>query len=225
MLATDFSFPVFAVILGAVLIIILISYYFKNNRVVLRALGEHEKQTINKAQNKQVVKLHGKAKFVNELLVAPLSSRQCIYYQVLVEERGKNSWRKIAKETAHQDFFIQVGDEIALIKSQESLKNTRIHLVKDHRQNSGWQNDATARLEAFLKKHGSKSTFLFMNRRLRYREGIIANQEHIAVLGVAQWKSLSEPIEGYPYSKILTIVPSPKQKMIITDDPKALKLG
>mgnify|MGYP000748910719 CR=1 FL=1 len=45
--------------------------------------------------------------------------------------------------------------------------------------------------------------------------------EKIAVLGVAKWKTLKEPIEGFSYSKILTLSGIDKQKLLITDIKKA----
>jgi len=55
-----------------------------------------------------------------------------------------------------------------------------------------------------------------------YTEGIIELNEPIAVKGIAQWKLLKEPIEGYSYSKILTLTGVKKEKLLITDEPKAL---
>lgn len=220
-LALDFPFVIILVVSS--IIFIFSSYYFNNKKVVLRKLAKHEAIPINRVQQNQVVKLLGTAKYVKEPLVAPISGRECIYYQAIVEEKSKNGWHTVAKEAAHQDFFIQVRDEMALIKADGPIKNTRMHLIKDHQERSGWQNDPTPRLELFLKRHGKKSTFLFMNRRLRYREGIVSNNEQIAVLGTAQWKTLAQPIEGYGYSKILTLTSSLKEKMIITDDPEAQK--
>ena len=79
-------------------------------------------------------------------------------------------------------------------------------------------------LEKLLRKHQKESTGFFgFNKTLRYREGIIEEGEAIAVKGLAQWKTLSEPIEGYSYSKLLTLTGDKKHKLIITDVPEATK--
>ena len=57
---------------------------------------------------------------------------------------------------------------------------------------------------------------------MRYSEGVIELNEPITVKGVAQWKILNEPIEGYSYSKILTLTGTKKEKLLVTDEPKAL---
>ena len=49
---------------------------------------------------------------------------------------------------------------------------------------------------------------------MRYSEGVIELNEPIAVKGIARWEILNEPIKGYSYSK--------KEKLLITDEPKAL---
>ncbi len=66
------------------------------------------------------------------------------------------------------------------------------------------------------------STFFGFNKTLKYTEGIIEIGEQITVAGIAKWKSLNEPLPDYPYSKIATLEATDKQKLIITDLPKAL---
>ncbi|TXD83825.1 hypothetical protein ESY86_07205 [Subsaximicrobium wynnwilliamsii] len=57
---------------------------------------------------------------------------------------------------------------------------------------------------------------------MSYKEGIIEIGEQITVAGIAQWKSLSEPIPEYPYAQIASLEASEGQKIIITDLPEAL---
>ena len=107
---------------------------------------------------------------------------------------------------------------MAIVKGAH-LKNKRlVYLEKDHRADSGFMNDATARLNNFLESHGKSSIgILGFNKTIRYKEGIIELNEKVAVKGIGQWKSLSEPIEGFSYSKILTLTGTEKQRLIITD--------
>jgi hypothetical protein len=222
MLATQLSFIPAVLIIGSAGIIALVAYYFRNDNVIARTLKKHKKKSIQSAQNNQITRLEGRALFVNEPLQGPFSGRDCIYYQAVVQQKGKNGWYNIVKEVKRQDFFLKVDNEIALIKANADDKSVRLHLVKDHHQYSGIGKDAPNKIEDFLKRHNKSSTAFFnlMNKSLRYREGIIALEEMITVLGVAQWKSLSEPIEGYSYSKIMTLNATDKQKLIVTDDPK-----
>ena len=75
-----------------------------------------------------------------------------------------------------------------------------------------------------LKSYNITSTgILGFNKSLRYKEAIIEIGEQITVAGIAKWKTLSQPIEGYSYSKIAALESTEKQKLIITDLPLNLR--
>ena len=201
-----------------------ISYYYSNKSVLLRAFKTSRKKSINSIQQNEYAKVIGKAKYVNQPLIAPLSGRQCVYYHIIVEVKGDKHWRKIIDDVKTQDFFIETNSEMAIVKSSDLNKSSmRFHLVKDHKEKSGFRNDAPEKLEQYLISHNKKSKgILGINKSMRYSEGVIELDETIAVKGIANWKALKEPIEGYSYSKILTLIGNKKEKLLITDEPKAL---
>ena len=205
-------------------VIAFLAIYFSNKKTMLREFKKSRKKPINRIQENEYAKIIGRAKHVNQPLEAPLSGRKCVYYQVIVEVKGDKSWRRIINDEKHQDFFIESNSEMAIVKMsllQKSMK--RFFLVKDYKEKSGFRNDATEKLERYLKLHNKKSTaFLGINKTVRYSEGVIELNEPITVKGVAQWKILNEPIEGYSYSKILTLTGTKKEKLLVTDEPKAL---
>ena len=218
------KFVVPILMLSAVAIIGIIAYYYSNKKIMLREFKKTRKKQINRIQENEYAKIIGKAKHVNKPLVAPLSGRPCVYYHVIVEVKGDKSWIKMINEEKHQDFFIESSSEMAIVKMSSLQKSMRrFYLVKDYKEKSGFRNDAPEKLEAYLKYHNKKSTGLLgINKTIRYTEGVIELDEPIAVKGLAQWKTLNEPIEGYSYSKILTITGTKKVKLLITDEPKAL---
>ncbi|WP_298239440.1 hypothetical protein [uncultured Algibacter sp.] len=57
----------------------------------------------------------------------------------------------------------------------------------------------------------------------RCNEGLIELNEEIAIKGIAKWKTLKEPIEGYSYSRILTLNGTSEKRLLITDTQEALK--
>jgi hypothetical protein len=217
-----FLIPVF--MFSTIILIGLLSYYFSKKNRMLREFKKTRKKSINSIKRNEYAKIIGKAKHVGEPLVAPLSGRKCVYYHVVVEVKGDKSWRKIIDDVKSQDFFISAASEMAIVKTSNLRADSKyIHLVKDFSKNSGFRKDAPENLEAYLKKHGKKSTGLFgVNKQMRYREGVIEIDENIAVKGMAEWESLNEPINGYSYSKILTLTGTKKQKLLVTDEPKAL---
>ena len=216
-----FLIPVF--MFSTIILIGLLSYYFSKKNRMLREFKKTRKKSINSIKRNEYAKIIGKAKHVGEPLVAPLSGRKCVYYHVVVEVKGDKSWRKIIDDVKSQDFFISAASEMAIVKTSNLRADSKyIHLVKDFSKNSGFRKDAPENLEAYLKKHGKKSTGMFgVNKQMRYREGVIEIDENIAVKGMAEWESLNEPIKGYSYSKILTLT-GKKQKLLVTDEPKAL---
>ncbi|MEM7084758.1 MAG: hypothetical protein AAF489_01170 [Bacteroidota bacterium] len=214
------------VIIAAIIVVVaLFIYYFSTKQVIIRTLKKSPAQPIARVQNKEYAKIIGQAKHVKDPLQAPVSGRQCIFYQIVVEKKGsKNSWHRVIDETRTQDFFIESQGEMAIVKMDQPKNFQKIYLDKDHSTSIGFLQGNDPKLESFLKSRNYKSTnFLGFSKTLRYKEGIIGLNEKIAVMGVAQWKSLNQPIEGYNYSKILTLSGNENQKLLITDIKKLTK--
>jgi hypothetical protein len=218
----DFLIPIL-MFLTVVIVGILSFYYSRKNRM-LREFKKSRKKSINSIKRNEYAKIIGKAKHVKSPLIAPLSGRECVYYHVIVEVKNDKNWRKIIDDVKAQDFFIATNTEMAIVKTSDLDKASNyVHLVKDFNKKSGFRNDAPEKLEAYLKTYSKKSTGLFgINKQMRYKEGVIELDEAIAVKGICEWKNLSEPIAGYSYSKILTLTGTKKQKLLVTDEPKAL---
>ncbi len=218
----QFVIPVAFVLIA--ITIAIITNYLSSKQTILREFKKSRKKSINSIKENEYAKIIGHAKYVNDPLEAPLSGRQCVYYHVMIEVKGDKSWRRIINDVQSQDFFVETATEMAIVKSASIQKSTsKCYLVKDYKENSGFRNDAPEKLKAYLKQHNKKSTgILGINKAIRYTEGIIELNEKIGVKGIAKWKSLKDPIEGYSYSKILTFEGSKKEKLLITDEPKAL---
>ena len=137
------------------------------------------------------------------------------------KSNGKNSyWDTLVKEEKIQEFFLEKNGDFAIVRPSQNPKNYISHLVVDKKANSGTFNDPTPEFNALLKQYNIDSEGFFgFNKSLRYSEAIIEIGEQITVAGIAKWKSLKEPIEGYSYSKIAELESSDKQKLIITDLP------
>lgn len=211
-------------IVVVVITVIVIAHYFSKKNRILRELKKTRRKAINSIRENEYVKIIGKAKYVKEPLVAPLSGRKCIYYQVIVEQKADKSWRTIIDDVKFQDFFVQTNTEMAIVKVSDLANSSKqVHLVKDFKESSGFLKDPTIKFDNYLEKHGKKSlSFLGLNKSMRYKEGIIALDEDIAVKGIANWKALNQTIEGYSYSRILTLSGNEKEKLLITDEPEAL---
>lgn len=208
-----------------VLSIVVLGSYFSAKKRLLRELKKSEPVPILRVQEKEYAKIIGKAKYVKEPLIAPISGRQCVFFQIRVDQKGsKNRWHNLIDQTRTEDFFLETNGEMAVVNVNDSAQFRKIVLDKDYKTTSGVFKEITPKLKSYLEEHGRKGTGIFgFNRSLRYREGIIGLDEVIAVKGVGQWKGLREPIEGFPYSKILALSGKKGQKLLITDLKKALQ--
>ena len=214
----------FVIAAAVISIIAIVSYFFSNKQVIKRTLIKIPHKPIGSLKTNEFTKINGKALHVTEPLIAPLSQRKCIFYTIKIQEKWSNGnstyWKTLVNETMIQDFFIENNGDYAIVKPVKHPKNYISHLVVDKKTSSGTFNEPTPKFQSLLKRYDISSTNFFgWNKSLRYTEAIIEIGEHITVAGIAKWKSLSEPIPEYPYSKIVALESTSKQKIIITDVP------
>ncbi len=215
---------IFLTVFSFMAAVLILSYFFSKRAIILREMAKSKAKPIGSIREGEYVKVVGKAKHAKEPLIAPISERPCIFYHVEVLNTGGKNDKTLIDEMKAQDFFLEQNGEIVMVKQDQAYSFRKVYLVQDHQKNSGSFQGADPHLEKYLKKHHESSkNWLGFNKQLKYKEGIIALEEEIAVKGIAQWKSLKQPIEGYPYSKILSLRGSEDKKLLITDHKKALK--
>ena len=207
--------------------IVFLGYYFSRKRVIIRTLSKIPLKPASGLRTNELSKVSGKALHVKEPLLAPYSQRKCVFYQIKIQQKvsnGKSShWRTIVEEEKSQEFFIETKSDFVIVKPTDHPKNYISYLVKDKKQSSGTFNDPTPQFENLLNRYNINSqTYFGFNKSLRYREGIIEIGEQITVAGIAKWRSLSEPLPDYPYSKIAELSDDVNTKLIITDLPEVL---
>lgn len=213
--------PIILIVIFAVIVIIILFNSFTKKAIVKRKLRKTPSKEIKDFRNGDVAKIVGKVEFAKKPLIAPLSGRECTYYNILVEKQVSNgkssSWKKIIKEEISQDFIIREKDKIALIDTQ----NVKSYLVPDKKFSSGAFNDATPNLESYLHKHGHESTGLLgFNKSIRYKEGVLEKGETVAVVGTGKW---TETSEIFPNERILKVISQPEKPVFLSDDPSTLE--
>ena len=212
------------IILIVVIFIIIVAYYFSSKQVILRTLAKTPNKPVGGLKTNSFTKVTGKALHVKQPLIAPFSKRKCVYYKITIQQKrnnGKNShWRTLISDSKIQDFFIEAKGEHVIVRPKLNPKNFKNYLVIDKKTSSGTFNKPTKEFLEVLKKYNIRSDgFLGFNKSLRYTEAIIELEEIVTVAGIAKWKHLKEPVEGYAYSKIAELVSTENQKLIITDLP------
>ncbi len=213
------------VIIPIIILVVFLLYYLNNKQVIIRTLKKLPSSGISGIRTNQFTKITGKALHVDEPLIAPFSKRKCIFYRIKIEEKrssGKSHhWATLVKEERFQPFFVQKNGEYIIVSPSRKPLNYKAHLVIDKKASAGTFKQNTPEFEQLLKEYNIKSKgFLGFKKNIRYHEAIIEIGEEVTVAGIAKWKNLQEPIEGYSYSKIASLESNEKQKIIITDLPK-----
>tara|TARA_R110002050_G_scaffold57866_7_gene130249 strand:- start:37328 stop:38029 length:702 start_codon:yes stop_codon:yes gene_type:complete len=224
---SEFLIPVLIAIVIATIIFLVI--YFSKKNIILRQLSKFKSKRITQFRTNELTKVSGKVLQVEQPFVAPFSRRKCVAYIFEVKQKvstGKSShWKTLVKKEDIQDFFIEKEGELVMMKPSLERSNYYSYMVEDKSISSGTFNDPTPEFKKVLDNYGIESeTWLGFNKTLKYSERIIEIGETITVGGIAKWKVLNEPIEGYHYSKIAALESNDTQKLIITDLPKAIEV-
>lgn len=133
-------------------------------------------------------------------LIAPVSQKPCVYYEVRCEKeeitrdeegREQRRWVRLFYEQRYVDFLL--SDGIANIYVPAATNQMKVYTVVDaHGQENGGlfsifttdESDTNPHLKALLNRHGV-GNYGFHSSKIRYREGCFALNEQVAVMGTA----------------------------------------
>jgi len=204
-----------AIIFGVIIVIFIIASFFTGKAIVRRRLKKAPLRRLADFKHGETAKIVGTVECIDEPLVAPLSWRECSWYHVHVQQRqGKSNSTLI--DTEHKcRFVLRDGNMVAYINDTYIKK----YIVQDKKYHSGTFEDATARMEAFLKKHGKSSDgFLGFNRSLNYSEGVLEKGESVAVLGKGEWRDAETLGLPKEYGLVLSITQPSDDPVYLSDD-------
>lgn len=213
---------------GAVAVIGLVTlggWYFSADQRARRAIKAAAVRTIPDVIEGERARVVGEVELIGSL-VAPLSARTCGYWRVIVQERrgGKNKrWVTLVDEHEGVDFFVRDGANKALVKTIHS----QAVLEQDAGYSSGFLNDATPELEAFLSQRGHSTQGWVFNKDMRYREGVIEAGETVAVVGTGRWERDPDqgPRAGAGYrdaempKRLVLQAPEDGSPLLLSDEP------
>lgn len=212
--------PFFILVVIAIIIVSVLSFVFNKKQQIKRKLKKAEFKKICDFKDGDVAKVVGQVEFIQQPLTAPLSKRECSFYYIKVQKKvssGKSShWDTIIEEEVSSDFLIKGETHYALVKD----KNIKCYIVQDASYSSGFLNDADAVLENYLNSKGHNSEgFLGMNKTMRYKEGVLEENETVAAYGKGVWKDASQLNLPEKYGKILEITSDKDLAIHLSDDP------
>lgn len=216
--------PIFWLFLIVVLAVIVYQAFFSEAAKIRRAFKQAKRVSIAEARSGEIVKIVGRVRPIGDLLRAPLTDRPCVFFEATVEEyrsSGKSgSWVQIVRDTEAVDFLVEDGTGRALVQTV----SMKVLPVKDTELRSGFLNDASAKLEAFLAKHGRSSQGWLFNKSLRYKEGVFEPGETVSILGQVRWEHDPDPVEagsGYRDSpkRLVVSAPDDARQLLASDEP------
>jgi len=162
---------------GSVVYGVVHAYRSEDGRI-RRTLRTARQVSIADAPEGEVVRLDGTV-VPGETVAAPLTGRRCVYYVAIVEEdTGDDDWHECARETGGVSFAIDDGTGRAIV----DLTDARVDVDLDRETDSGGLDHPTAAERDFLRRHRVEHTGRLFHKKLRYREGVFAVGERIAIM-------------------------------------------
>lgn len=160
------------------------TWYFaptqRRRRVLRRALRRALPWPIAELPEGVIGRVTGHARILDGTLVAPLSGRRCVAYEIVLAENTHNSHREIAREARGVPFLLEDDSGRAVIDPADAA----YALDLDRRATGGGEDTTRPELAAMFERLGLPAT-LGTRRKIALREGVIEAGERVSVLGVA----------------------------------------
>ncbi|MBL4635894.1 MAG: hypothetical protein JKY56_18685 [Kofleriaceae bacterium] len=204
----------------------LASLFFSRNARIIRSLRTTPQRRIESFSEEEVAKIVGTLQYIGDPLISPLTGRHCAYYEIHVDEHygGNNAqWHTMIRESVGVEFEVDDGTGKAVVDPMSAM----IAIVVDSHTRSGTLDSPTGREVAYLESHQRKSKGWFLNKKIRYREGILESGELVAIMGRGTRETDiaagSQGERGYRDAPAMRLrMQSPeKTPMKISDNPSA----
>ncbi|MEQ1568354.1 MAG: hypothetical protein ABMA64_22145 [Myxococcota bacterium] len=196
------------VVFAAIGLAVGLGWWFSPTERAKRKLRGRVATPIRALRPGEVVKITGTVQ-VHEGVRAPFSDELCGYWFAEVSERSGKSWRTVATRWESSGFWVDDGEERVWVEPGDE----RLALPLSSVGASGTFDDPTQQEAEGLTRVGVPSTGFFgTNRTLRFEEARLDHGELVSVIGEVR---LIER-DGDP---VLTIVPSAKDGLVISDAP------
>ncbi|TRX58998.1 hypothetical protein FNH22_10735 [Fulvivirga sp. M361] len=203
------------VILPVVAVVsLLIARHFKRDERILRSLEAVQRVAIRDAKKDQKVRIKGKIREQDDLLVAPISGKKCVAYQIEVSQVISSSYDDVEAELITEKksvafYIVDVNGDPAKILSRCQEISLHKELVEEFNRFDELPHTHMKVLE----KYGEKATnFLGINKRFIFKEGILEVGERIFVAGKGFWQKPMD--DSKPY---FIMNGTPEEPMLISD--------
>jgi hypothetical protein len=183
-----------------------------------RKLARHKLRRLGDLPEGTYARIVGRAHPAGEPLIAPMTGRRCVYYEVKVEGKGiaphPGKMTVIAAETKAIPFLLVDGTGRALVDPEGA------DVLIDFDARSDFSPQArvvTPEHLTFFERHGRKVIGGVYGTELRYREAVIEVEDMITILGAGIREPDPDPVSAGPRSR-MRFATTPQHPLMITDD-------
>ena len=198
------------------------------------ALEKKGTKKIGEVTEGEYVQIQGKIFPAGEIIKAPLTGRECVYYHVKIEQLVTKlyspglihsrfgahipEWKTVSEDEMMADVVITDGKDFAFVDCNHPLT----YLVPDDDFVS--VEDSAPDVQRFIKKRMEKRPdFLDIALQTRYREGILETDEMCTIKGYGHWEDPKKLKLQLPVDRILVIREKEGEGVYISDDPVLVK--
>lgn len=185
-----------------------------------RKLARHKLRRLSDIGEGNYARIVGRAHPVGEPLIAPMTGRRCVYYDVIVEGKGvapkPGKMTRIAAESKGIAFLLVDGTGRAVVDPQ----GADVLIDFDARSDFSPQAQVvTPQHQEFFARHGRTVIGGVYGSELRYREAAIEVEDMITVLAAGVREPDPDPTPGSigPRSR-MRFASTPAHQVLITDD-------
>lgn len=130
----------------------------------------------------QVGRIVGHVAGSEQPLIAPLTGRPCVLYQLVVyKPAGRGGWSVCTTDRSGTPFTVSDRGATAIVDPLHS----RIAVADDHSEECNAVDGPTLEQTAVLMNHGLRLKGWFLYRKYRFEESMIAIGDPIGVIGAA----------------------------------------
>ncbi len=200
-------------------------YYTKGEASIKRRLKKEPSRDIEDFDEGKIGKVVGEVIPDREILIAPLSGRECVFYQIVIKEEemeggeGGNT-NTILRDEKSTAFYCTDATGLAHI----DLKKAKVFLIKDEKRDTKLFRGPDENLQAYLEEHKIDTKLLFnLHRELDCYEGVIEVGEEVTVFGRGYWEHTSDEDFKDRFQLTLRFRDEEGTEVFLSDDPRTFR--
>jgi hypothetical protein len=206
----------FILLVGTVSLVSIFAYtysYFWGHKKFIRTFKEVEIFELDKCQDNELVRIQGKLVLFSEPLIASFSGKPCAAFETraskkeeVVSAKGSGShvesktiWEALKLVSETSDFLIKCNKSYAIVRVDECKLKIHEDIMHDEssyaKDRGGFltENENNKRQEALIRmSHSYKNYVGVYAEDIKFEEGILEQDEQVAVRGVGKWINVAE---------------------------------